>query len=224
VGDPGPLALGSKERRSHVRGREPGPAEPRLCSGGFAAKLVPGSTRKVQLGGTQGICSTQKQQVAADLLAFRKEPSFLLDHQAGLFRTVKDILLALGAALGPAGLGALDVGLGSPTLHVVATLSLALILFTDALGLDLREAREHRGLAALALGPGTLLSAVLFAVAARWLLGLSWPAAAILGAALASTDPVLAARASAGRRLRRLARGGPAARAEGVTESGRRNP
>jgi transposase-like protein len=36
------------------------------------------------------------------------------------------------------------------------SLSLALILFTDALGLDLREARAHRRLAALALGPGTL--------------------------------------------------------------------
>ena len=52
------------------------------------------------------------------------------------------IFLALGAALGPAGLGALDVGLDSPALHIVATLSLALILFTDALTLDLREARR----------------------------------------------------------------------------------
>jgi NhaP-type Na+/H+ or K+/H+ antiporter/rhodanese-related sulfurtransferase len=101
------------------------------------------------------------------------------------------IFLALGAALGPAGLGALDVGLGSPALHIVSTLSLALILFTDALTLDLREARQHRGLALLALGPGTLLSAALFAAAAWWLLDFSAPAAAILGAALASTDPVL---------------------------------
>jgi len=101
------------------------------------------------------------------------------------------IFLGLGAALGPAGMGALDVGLDSPALHVVATLSLALILFTDALTLNLREAREHRTLALLALGPGTLLSAVLFAAAAVWLLDFSVPAAAILGAALASTDPVL---------------------------------
>ncbi len=101
------------------------------------------------------------------------------------------IFLALGAALGPAGLGALDVGLDSPALHIVATLSLALILFTDALGLDLREARRHRVLALLALGPGTLLSAALFAALAVWLLDLALPAAAILGAALASTDPVL---------------------------------
>jgi sodium/hydrogen antiporter len=101
------------------------------------------------------------------------------------------IFLGLGAALGPAGLGALDVDLDSAQLHVVATLSLALILFTDALGLNLRQAREHKLLALLALGPGTLLSAALFAAAAWWLLDLSPPAAAILGASLASTDPVL---------------------------------
>jgi NhaP-type Na+/H+ or K+/H+ antiporter len=101
------------------------------------------------------------------------------------------IFLALGAALGPAGLAVLAVGLESPALQITATLSLALILFTDALTLDLREAREHRALALLVVGPGTLLSAALFAAAAWWLLGVSAPAAAILGAALASTDPVL---------------------------------
>jgi NhaP-type Na+/H+ or K+/H+ antiporter len=101
------------------------------------------------------------------------------------------IFLALGAALGPAGLELLDVELDSTALQIAATLSLGLILFTDALSLDLREAREHRALALLATGPGTLLSAALFAGAARLLLDLSLPACAILGAALASTDPVL---------------------------------
>jgi NhaP-type Na+/H+ or K+/H+ antiporter len=101
------------------------------------------------------------------------------------------IFVALGAALGPAGLALLDVELDSAALQIVATLSLALILFTDALSLDLREAREHRALALLSVGPGTLLSAVLYAGVAWWLLGLSGPASAILGAALASTDPVL---------------------------------
>jgi NhaP-type Na+/H+ and K+/H+ antiporter len=60
------------------------------------------------------------------------------------------IFLALGAAPGPAGLGALDVGLGSPALQVVATLSLALILFTDALSLNLREARARASIRARA--------------------------------------------------------------------------
>jgi NhaP-type Na+/H+ or K+/H+ antiporter len=41
------------------------------------------------------------------------------------------------------------------------------------------------------LGPGTILCAALTALAAWWLLGISPAPAAILGAALASTDPVL---------------------------------
>jgi NhaP-type Na+/H+ or K+/H+ antiporter len=41
------------------------------------------------------------------------------------------------------------------------------------------------------LGPGTILCAALTAVAAWWLLGIAPTLAAILGAALASTDPVL---------------------------------
>jgi NhaP-type Na+/H+ or K+/H+ antiporter len=101
------------------------------------------------------------------------------------------IFLALGAALGPSGLGLLDVALESPLLYAVATLALALILFTDALGLDRREALGQWRLALRLLGPGTLLSAAAFATLAWALLGLAAPAAAILGAALASTDPVL---------------------------------
>jgi NhaP-type Na+/H+ or K+/H+ antiporter len=101
------------------------------------------------------------------------------------------IFLALGAALGPLGAGVFDVGLDSQALRVVATLSLALILFTDALSLDLREVRRHGALALAAVGPGTLLSAALYAALGVWLLDFSLPAAAILGASVASTDPVL---------------------------------
>ena len=101
------------------------------------------------------------------------------------------VFLAIGAALGPAGLGALNLTLDSSALRVVATLSLTLVLFTDALTLDLSEVRRHAVLALRVLGPGTLLSAALVAVAGWWVLDLSWPAATILGAALASTDPVL---------------------------------
>ena len=101
------------------------------------------------------------------------------------------IFLALGAALGPVGLGVLDVPLDSRALQTVATLSLALILFTDALAIDRRLVGQHRTLAALVLGPGTLLCAVLFAGLAWLWLDFPPAAAAILGAALASTDPVL---------------------------------
>jgi NhaP-type Na+/H+ or K+/H+ antiporter len=101
------------------------------------------------------------------------------------------VFLALGAILGPAGLQLLDVSLDSPILRVVATLSLVLVLFTDALSLSIAEVRRHRLLAFLVLGPGTLLSAVLIALAAWWLLDFSAPSAAMIGAALASTDPVM---------------------------------
>ena len=101
------------------------------------------------------------------------------------------VFLALGAMLGPAGLALLDVTLESPTLRVVATLSLVLVLFTDAVSLSIAEMRRHGALAFRVLGPGTLLSAGLIALAGWLLLGLPVAAAAILGAALASTDPVM---------------------------------
>jgi sodium/hydrogen antiporter len=101
------------------------------------------------------------------------------------------VLLGLGAVLGPYGLGLLHIGLDSPVLRAVAILSLALVLFTDALSLSITEIRRHKRLTLLVVGPGTLLSAAMVTLAAKGILGLSWPLSAILGAALASTDPVL---------------------------------
>jgi NhaP-type Na+/H+ or K+/H+ antiporter len=101
------------------------------------------------------------------------------------------IFLLLGAVLGPAGLKLVELSLDSPALQVIATLGLVLVLFSDAIGLDVGEVKLQRRLAVLILGPGTLLPAALIALAAWWLLALPAPAAAILGAALASTDPVL---------------------------------
>lgn len=99
--------------------------------------------------------------------------------------------LLLGAALGPFGLGVIDVRLQSPQLAVLATLGLALVLFTDAVSVNPRDLRERRRLALVVLGPGTLVPATVIAAAAYWILGVPMAGAAILGAALASTDPVL---------------------------------
>ena len=101
------------------------------------------------------------------------------------------VFIAIGAALGPLGLGVFDMQLDSPVLRVVATLSLTLVLFTDAVTLNTKEVRRYAGLAFRMLGPGTILCATLTALAAWWLLGIAPTLAAILGAALASTDPVL---------------------------------
>ena len=101
------------------------------------------------------------------------------------------VFLALGAALGPFGLRLLNISLDSATLRAVATLSLALVLFTDAVSLNIAEVRRRSTLAFRLLGPGTLLTAALIALAGWWVLSLPVAAAAILGAALASNDPVL---------------------------------
>lgn len=99
--------------------------------------------------------------------------------------------LALGALLGPHGLGITDIGLTSPALATLATLALALVLFSDAVALDLTEVRTRVRLAWRLLGPGTLVVAAIVTWAAWLLLDVPLAAAALLGAALAATDPVL---------------------------------
>ncbi|MGH7568466.1 MAG: cation:proton antiporter [Gemmatimonadales bacterium] len=79
----------------------------------------------------------------------------------------------------------------SGVLATIATLALVLVLFTDAVSINVAEVRRHRTLALLVLGPGTLLTAALVAVAAWALLDVAPAPAAILGAPLASTDPVI---------------------------------
>src|SRR5207237_5888958 len=75
--------------------------------------------------------------------------------------------------------------------QVIATLALVLRLCSTAIGVYISEIRRNRRLGLFVLGPGTLLPALLIAVTGWLLLGLSVPGALILGAALASTDPVL---------------------------------
>ena len=101
------------------------------------------------------------------------------------------IFLILGATLGPFGLAVFDLALESPALRAISILALVLVLFSDAISLDLKEVRRNSRLALLVLGPGSLIPAALIAVAAKFMLGLHWAESAIIGASLASTDPVL---------------------------------
>jgi sodium/hydrogen antiporter len=101
------------------------------------------------------------------------------------------VFLALGAALGPAGLGLADFRLDSPVLQALATLALALVLFSDAVTIETAEVRARKRLVWRMVGPGTLVPAMLMSLAAWLLLDVPPAGAAILGAALASTDPVL---------------------------------
>ena len=101
------------------------------------------------------------------------------------------LFLVLGLAIGPHGMGLVDYHLNSPVLATIATVGLILVLFTDAVSIDIAAARAQKRLVLLALGPGSLVTGLIIAVAGWWLLDLDPAPAAILGAALASTDPVL---------------------------------
>src|SRR5215204_593439 len=101
------------------------------------------------------------------------------------------IFLVLGALFGPIGLGLITLTLESPTLQVIGTLALVLVLFTDAIAIDIGDVKRQGKLVFLVLGPGTLLPAAVIGAAGYVLLNLGPLESAILGAALASTDPVL---------------------------------
>lgn len=101
------------------------------------------------------------------------------------------IFLGLGFLLGPAGLGWIAPDLHSPVLEVVAVISLALVLFMDAVNVDIDELKADWFVPLLTLGPGTLLTIAGVTAAAHWLLGAAPLMAVLIGAVLASTDPVV---------------------------------
>jgi len=101
------------------------------------------------------------------------------------------IFLGLGLVLGEGSTGAVSVDLDSDILRTIAFATLALVLFLDAMNLELAVMRRDWVVPALTLGPGALLVIVLTAVAAMVVAGLDPLIAFIVGAVLASTDPVV---------------------------------
>jgi sodium/hydrogen antiporter len=101
------------------------------------------------------------------------------------------IFLGLGLLCGERGLGLLLLDVHHPALEIIATLSLALVLFLDAINMQVDELRRDWLVPILALGPGSLLTIGGIAVAASLLLGMPPVHALLLGAILSSTDPVV---------------------------------
>ena len=101
------------------------------------------------------------------------------------------VFVGLGVLVGPAGFGVIDLGIDSPAVRTLASISLVLVLFTDAIKINLGQLRSNWVLPALALGPGAVLTIGLLAFAARWAFDLSWTLALLVGTILASTDAVL---------------------------------
>jgi NhaP-type Na+/H+ or K+/H+ antiporter len=116
------------------------------------------------------------------------------------------MFLGFGFFIGPLGLGIIQLGPHNPILEAVATLTLALVLFLDAVNLQVDELGKRWLVPFLVLGPGTVLIIALGAVPVALLLGFGWLMAFIGGAILASTDPVVLREVLRDRRIPRSVR------------------
>ena len=88
--------------------------------------------------------------------------------------------------------GPLTVEVEAAAVHVVAEVTLALVLFSDAVRVNLAELRRDLAIPVRLLGIGLVLSVVLGSLFAGWILaGLPWALAGFVGAALAPTDAAL---------------------------------
>ncbi|MGH2732486.1 MAG: cation:proton antiporter [Actinomycetota bacterium] len=101
------------------------------------------------------------------------------------------LFLGIGLLLGPRFVDVLRLGPHAPALEIVATLTLALVLFLDGINLELAGKRRDWLAPVLALGPGTLVTAGVIGLGATWLLDLDLLPALALGVVLSSTDPVV---------------------------------
>ena len=101
------------------------------------------------------------------------------------------IFLSIGLLVGDGVLGWLPIRADTAGLDVLATLTLALVLFLDAVNLERAPSRRDWLVPVLALGPGTALVTAMIAGAAMLLLGFPPLLALMLAAVLSSTDPVV---------------------------------
>ncbi len=101
------------------------------------------------------------------------------------------IFLGIGVLLGERVLGVITITSENPNLETIAIITLCLVLFLDAAKLQVDELGRQWLIPALILGPGTILIIGLISGATYLLFGLPIVASLMIGAALASTDPVV---------------------------------
>jgi sodium/hydrogen antiporter len=102
------------------------------------------------------------------------------------------VFVAAGAGLGPAGLDVLPLSLTNEAVVTVTELTLALLLFSDASTVRLREVEGDAGLPSRLLFVGLPLTIVAGALLAYLMFpGIPWAAAALVAAILAPTDTAL---------------------------------
>jgi len=119
------------------------------------------------------------------------------------------VFLVAGYLLGNPDWGPVTVDVDAPSVHLLAEITLALLLFSDAARVNVSKLRQDAFLPARLLGIGLPLSVLIGSLAAAWILNdLSWALAGFVGATLAPTDAALSAQVINDRRvpmrLRRL--------------------
>lgn len=97
------------------------------------------------------------------------------------------LFLALGMLAGSEGIGGINFE-NYELARTLGTIALVLILFEGGLTAGWSEIRPVLGTAASLATLGTLATALLAGVAAKWIFGLTWLEGMIVGAAIAATD------------------------------------
>ena len=102
------------------------------------------------------------------------------------------VFAVAGYLLGNPDFGPLTVDVEASSIHIVAEVTLALVLFSDAARVNLAELRRDLSIPVRLLGIGLLLSVAVGSLLAAWMFdGFPWALAGFVGAALAPTDAAL---------------------------------
>ncbi|HEX6148553.1 cation:proton antiporter [Nocardioides sp.] len=104
------------------------------------------------------------------------------------------VFTVAGYLLGNPTWGALTVDVETSSIHLLAELTLALLLFSDAARVNLSQLRRDIYVPARLLGIGLPLSVILGSLLAAWMFDdFTWALAGFVGATLAPTDAALSA-------------------------------
>ena len=126
--------------------------------------------------------------VAAGVIAF----ALVSRRLEGSIVTVPLAFVLFGWLIGDGGLAVAAIDPGHGAIHLIAELTLVLVLFSDAARIDLRRLIADHNLPLRMLTVGLPLTVVLGALAAKGLFpDGSWAAALLLAAILAPTDAAL---------------------------------
>jgi len=141
--------------------------------------------------------------VLGGLLMFGAVVSGLVDRS---FLALTPLFVVIGFVLGRGGLGVLEFDAGSGFVEGVALTALIVILFRDGLEVEEEMLRTAWHLPVRKLVLAMPITAIIIALVAKALTGLSWTEAVLLGALLSPTDPVLSSGVVTNPRVPRVVR------------------